>query len=52
VVHEAAVRYASSPLAAGEPNRLSTEAQALIDGPENEVLFSVASLWEVASKRG
>jgi PIN domain nuclease of toxin-antitoxin system len=38
--------------AAGEPDRLSAEARSLIDNPENEVLFSAASLWEVAIKRG
>ena len=38
--------------AAGEPRRLSKQARALIDNPENELLFSAASLWEVAVKRG
>lgn len=38
--------------AAGEPERLSTEARSLIDNPENELLFSAASLWEVVIKRG
>lgn len=38
--------------AAGEPRRLSKPARALIDNPENELLFSAASLWEVATKRG
>ena len=38
--------------AAGEPGRLSTEARNLIDNPENELLFSAASLWEVVIKRG
>ena len=37
--------------AAGEPGRLSTEARNLIDNPENELLFSAASLWEVVIKR-
>ncbi|MGO9127992.1 MAG: type II toxin-antitoxin system VapC family toxin [Terriglobales bacterium] len=37
--------------AAGEPRRLSKPARALIDNPENELLFSAASLWEVAIKR-
>lgn len=37
--------------AAGEPRRLSKAARALIDDPENELLFSAASLWEVAIKR-
>lgn len=36
--------------AAGEPKRLSKEARALINDPENELLFSAASLWEVAIK--
>ena len=38
--------------AAGEPRRLSKQARTLIDNPDNELLFSAASLWEVASKRG
>jgi PIN domain nuclease of toxin-antitoxin system len=38
--------------AAGHPDRLSAEARSLIDNPQNEVLFSAASLWEVAIKRG
>jgi len=38
--------------AAGEPERLSSEAVALIEEPENDLLFSAASLWEVAIKSG
>jgi PIN domain nuclease of toxin-antitoxin system len=38
--------------AAGEPRRLSKQARALIANPDNELLFSAASLWEVAIKRG
>jgi PIN domain nuclease of toxin-antitoxin system len=38
--------------AAGEPRRLSKAARALIDNPDNELLFSAASLWEVVIKRG
>lgn len=38
--------------AAGEPRRLSRQARRLIDNPQNEVLFSAASLWEVAIKCG
>ena len=38
--------------AAGEPQRLSTQARTLIDDPDNELLFSAASLWEVSIKRG
>src|SRR6266498_2822236 len=37
---------------AGHPDRLSGEAHSLIANPENELLFSAASLWEVAIKRG
>jgi PIN domain nuclease of toxin-antitoxin system len=37
--------------AAGEPKRLSKQARTLIDNPDNELLFSAASLWEVAIKR-
>ena len=38
--------------AAGEPERLSASARALIDNEDNHLLFSAASLWEVAIKRG
>ena len=38
--------------AAGEPQRLSKRARTLIGNPDNELLFSAASLWEVAIKRG
>ena len=38
--------------AAGEPKRLSKQARTLIDNQDNEILFSAASLWEVAIKRG
>ena len=36
--------------AAGEPERLSTPARKLIGDPANQVLFSAASLWEIAIK--
>lgn len=38
--------------AAGEPERLSKQAQELISAKENELLFSAASLWEVTIKSG
>jgi len=38
--------------AAGKPQKLSKRARSLILDPENELLFSAASLWEVAIKRG
>jgi PIN domain nuclease of toxin-antitoxin system len=38
--------------AAGKPSRLSATARKLIDSPANELLFSAASVWEVAIKRG
>jgi len=38
--------------AAGEPERLSPSARALINDAGNELLFSAASLWEIAIKRG
>jgi PIN domain nuclease of toxin-antitoxin system len=38
--------------AAGEPGRLSTAAMTMIDHPDNELLFSAASMWEVAIKHG
>jgi PIN domain nuclease of toxin-antitoxin system len=31
---------------------LPTDARALLEDPENELVFSAASLWEVAIKRG
>ena len=37
--------------AAGEPDRISPTARKLIEDPRNELLFSAASLWEVAIKR-
>lgn len=36
--------------AAGQPDRLSASAQKLVDDPRHEVLFSAASLWEIAIK--
>ena len=38
--------------AAGQPTRLSAAALKLIKTPLNELLFSPASIWEVAIKRG
>ena len=38
--------------AAGQPDRLPEAATKLIDSPSNELLFSAASIWEVAIKRG
>lgn len=38
--------------AAGDPDRLSATARSLIENPDNELLFSVASIWEVVIKRG
>lgn len=38
--------------AAGEPERLTPSGRRLIAARENELLFSAASLWEVAIKRG
>ena len=37
--------------AAGEPGRLPARARALIKDPANELIFSAASLWEIAIKR-
>ena len=36
--------------AAGQPERLSAAARKLLNSPRNELLFSAASLWEVAIK--
>lgn len=38
--------------AAGEPDRLSSDAFDLISEENNELFFSAASLWEIAIKRG
>jgi PIN domain nuclease of toxin-antitoxin system len=38
--------------AAGEPHKLSLDACALIEEPENALYFSAASLWEIAIKHG
>lgn len=38
--------------AAGQPERLPAAARSLLDDAENELVFSAASLWEVAIKRG
>jgi PIN domain nuclease of toxin-antitoxin system len=36
--------------AAGEPEKLPAAARELFAGPENELVFSSASLWEIAIK--
>lgn len=38
--------------AAGMPERLSAPARAIIEARDSELFFSVASLWEIAIKRG
>lgn len=38
--------------AVGVSGRLSAKARDLIENPENELLFSSASLWEIAIKSG
>jgi PIN domain nuclease of toxin-antitoxin system len=38
--------------AAGEPAKLPTAARVLIEDEANALLFSAASLWEIAIKRG
>ena len=38
--------------AAGEPKRLPKDIRILLEDTANELLFSAASLWEVAIKRG
>ena len=37
--------------AAGQPERLSAAARKLLNDPRHELLFSAASLWEIAIKR-
>jgi len=38
--------------AAGQPEKLSNAALTLIEAPENQLMFSAASLWEIAVKAG
>jgi PIN domain nuclease of toxin-antitoxin system len=38
--------------AAGLPEQLPAAAGPLLEDPQNELLFSAASLWEIAIKRG
>ena len=38
--------------AAGQPERLPAAARELIDDANNQLMFSLASLWEVAIKSG
>jgi PIN domain nuclease of toxin-antitoxin system len=38
--------------AAGTPERLSPVARTLLEDPDSELVFSAASLWEIAIKRG
>jgi PIN domain nuclease of toxin-antitoxin system len=38
--------------AAAEPGLLSAAARSVLEDPANELLFSAASLWEVALKHG
>lgn len=38
--------------AAAQPTRLSRGVRELLDAPENELLFSAASLWEIVIKQG
>jgi PIN domain nuclease of toxin-antitoxin system len=38
--------------AAGQPEKLPAEAKALLEAPDNELLFSAASFWEITIKKG
>jgi PIN domain nuclease of toxin-antitoxin system len=38
--------------AAGLPDQLPATARLLMEDPQNELLFSAASLWEIVIKRG
>ena len=38
--------------AAGNPGRLPIAARSVIEDPQNELIFSSASLWEIAIKHG
>ena len=37
--------------AAGSPDQLSPDARTLLEDPNNELVFSAASLWEITIKR-
>lgn len=37
--------------AAGAPERLASDIRALLDDPDNQPIFSAASLWEIAIKK-
>lgn len=37
--------------AAGQPDKLSKKARVFLDNSENHLIFSAASLWEIAIKR-
>lgn len=37
--------------AAGDPDRLSAQARELISDPDNQLNFSIVSLWELSIKR-
>lgn len=36
----------------GVPERLSDQARKLVEDPDNQLVFSVVSVWEIAIKRG
>ncbi len=38
--------------AAGQPDRLSAETRGLLQDPVHDLIYSVASLWEITIKRG
>lgn len=38
--------------AAGSPEQLPRAVRALLEAPENELIFSAASLWEISIKKG
>jgi PIN domain nuclease of toxin-antitoxin system len=38
--------------AAGSPAQLPPDARAMLEDPDNELVFSAASLWEITIKRG
>jgi PIN domain nuclease of toxin-antitoxin system len=47
---EIGVGYPRPPLGRREPDRLPQEIRALLGEPGNELLFSAASMWEIAIK--
>ena len=51
-IPELAVGYPIASVGCRQPERLSVRARTVIDDARNQLVFSAASLWEVAIKSG